>query len=153
MTFPTHRLQFPKGCLLLTQGGWQEVERAFLCPPTSYPPSDLADRGAEKVCVEMKAHTDPFFPSVCAHTHVCRCTQLCVHTCVQVYTHVCKCTQLCVHAHVCRCSWLSVRMCAFYLCWNVHVLVQYINQAQVNAFILIVIGHVFILVSRHLMFR
>lgn len=74
MTFPTHRLQFPKGCLLLTQGGWQEVERAFLCPPSSHPPSDLADRSAEKVCAEMKAHTDPFSFLSVRTTHVCRCT-------------------------------------------------------------------------------
>lgn len=50
--------------------------------PTSHRPSDLADRSAEKLFPEMKAHTDPPIP-FCV-VYACRQVYLplCVHMCV-----------------------------------------------------------------------
>lgn len=85
MTFPTHRLQFVADTARVAG----KLRELFCVPPTSHPPSDLADRSAEKLCAEMKAHTDPF--------HFC----LCARACVQVYLAVCAQVYLSVRAHMC----------------------------------------------------
>lgn len=78
MTFPTDRPQPLKGCIFANTR-----LRGESCPvsPTSHLPSDLADRSAEKLFPEMKAHTDP--PTPFCVMYACRQVYLplCVHVC------------------------------------------------------------------------